>query len=105
MKKEKRAEENMTKEEHTAVKRVKENKTSTLYVKWAVKHLALIEECQAKLSNENNTNLLDLLVVMDAERQNLINHNPNYKEAQEILNSIRDTNFFTNKEDWGGKRS
>lgn len=87
----------MTKEELCESK--KKRSIHVLHVKWAVKHLALIEDCQTKLSNESNINLLDILMAMDAERQNLINSNPVYGEAQEILDSVRNINFFTNRED------
>lgn len=65
-----------------------------LYVKWGVKHLAIIEGCILKLSNLSNTNMMDIICAMQAEYDKLIATNQAYKDAKEILDSIRGTKIF-----------
>ena len=65
-----------------------------LYVKWAVVHLAIIEECMRKL-DFGNINLLDILEAMGNEKDKLIKDSPAYTDAYEILESLRDIKFYT----------
>jgi hypothetical protein len=65
-----------------------------LYVGWAVKHLAVIEECTLKISNLANLNMNDILIAIYKEKEKLIKINPAYMDAMEILNSIRDIKFY-----------
>ena len=64
-----------------------------LYTGWAVRHLALIEECISKLGAEHNVNLVDICQVMQTEKEKLIQTNPAYEKAWEILESIRHIDF------------
>lgn len=70
-----------------------------LYVTWAVEHLAQIEECQKLLGRFSNGNLLNIQSAMDRERLKLIQNNEAYAKAQEILNSVRDINFYRRRDD------
>lgn len=59
-----------------------------LYVKWACKHLTIIDECMQRLSDQSNLNLTDMLAAMEQERAKLILENAAYADAQEILDLI-----------------
>ena len=61
-----------------------------LYVKWAVRHLALIDECIKKLGDQSNINLYDMISAMVIERDKLITTNEAYRDAKEILDSIKE---------------
>ncbi len=59
-----------------------------LYVKWAVKHLVLLEECTEKLFGVSNLNMLRPAVALQRERAKLIRENAAYFDADEILQEI-----------------
>lgn len=67
-----------------------------LYVKWAVEHLAKIEQC-LKILDCGNLNLLDLQYAIITERDKLVHNNKAYYDAFEILNSIRKIDFIREK--------
>ncbi len=60
-------------------------KLHLLYVKWAVQHIKTVRSCMQKLDNFSNCNLMDIVAVMDDELRYLINSNPAYMDAAEIL--------------------
>jgi len=65
-----------------------------LYTKRAITHLAQIEEIQKKLSSFSNTNMIDISLSVERERQKLIKNNAAYADANEILDSIRHLDFY-----------
>ena len=70
-----------------------------LYVKWGIKHLAVIEECIMKLENLSNGNMLNIIIAMQREKDKLIRDNKAYSDAMEILESIRDIDFYRPEKD------
>ena len=59
-----------------------------LYVKTAVVHLTVIDECLKKLEYQSNLNMLDSIQALYKERGKLVKNNAAYADAQEILDSI-----------------
>lgn len=59
-----------------------------LYVKWAVKHLVLLDSMIQRLWSEANLNLWDAGMALKKERDRLVKKNAAYADAQEILNEI-----------------
>lgn len=59
------------------------------YVKKAVKHLRLIDNIIDRLGWESSTNLMSLIQSIGEERQKLIDTNPAFKDAREILDEYK----------------
>lgn len=60
-----------------------------LYVKWACKHLAMIDKMIAKLHNQSNTNLHDFITALQEVRAAKVHTCRAYRDADEILVMIR----------------
>lgn len=68
----------------------KENpKLHMLYVKWACRHLTIIDRQIRELHELSNLNMLDMIAAMDEQRRKLIRENAAYHDANEILKEIR----------------
>lgn len=63
-----------------------------LYVKWAVKHLAIINRQIQELCDLSNGTVLDMIVAMQEQRDKLINENAAFADANEILESLKKPN-------------
>lgn len=67
---------------------MKNRKACLLYVKRAIRHLVKINAALKDLEAESNVNLMQLVSVIREERQCLLDENPNYFEAADILIDI-----------------
>lgn len=70
-----------------------------LYVKWACKHLTVIDDCIQRLSDLSNLNLTDMIAAMQEQRDKLVAENAAYVDAQEILDSIAGLDGKRDKDD------
>ena len=66
------------------------NTMHMLYTKWAVQHLTTIDNCIERITKYSNVNMLDVVQALYDERRKLIENNPAYKDADEILVLIAD---------------
>lgn len=60
-----------------------------LYVKWACKHLTIIDGCIKKMNRESNCNMHEPVEALRKSRAGLIANNAAYHDAHEIMNEIR----------------
>jgi hypothetical protein len=64
-------------------------KLHMLYVKWACKHLTIIDGCIKKMNRESNCNMHDPIEALRNARAKLIKENAAYFDAHEVMNEIR----------------
>ena len=60
-----------------------------LYVKWACKHLVVIDKMIRELGDLSNIHMSEVAEVLFKERNRLVKTNPAYKDANEILVSLK----------------
>jgi len=75
--------------------KVKEARTANpslhlLYTGWAVKHILLLNDCMAKLAETSNSNLLAAQSALANAREDLIQTDPAFFEADAILAGIQE---------------
>lgn len=58
-----------------------------LYVKSAVKHLAILDRMIAELYGQSNLNLTDAICGLQEAREKLLRTNPAYIDAQEVIDN------------------
>lgn len=59
-----------------------------LYVKWACKHLVIIDGCIERMNSESNANMDGPVSALRKERAKLIKCNAAYHDAHEIMNEM-----------------
>ena len=70
------------------MKNMSQEKATVFYTKTAVKHLALLIKQIEELSDQSNLNMYDSMKSLEKSYIKLVEENPNYAEAEEILISI-----------------
>lgn len=60
-----------------------------LYVRWAVRHILVVNRCLSLLYAENNINMLEVCGALEAERNRLIDSSPEFAEADNLLDEIQ----------------